>query len=479
MTIRGNAGGGRSIFGSSRGLPRTLRARLVLAATGAILVAVALFALATVVVVNDELRGSLDQALQQRAQQVAELAVSAPAVLTDPGALESPVSGRQIAVEVLDHRGRLLARSQTLGARLLPSDRLARTALTAGRPGYENTRLGGRPFRLYAAPIAEAGGPAAGGVVLVASDTTDIDHTVGRLGVLLALSGAGAALLAAVAAAVLTRGGLRPLRRLAAAAAEIERTADPARRLPEPPAADEVGALTGVLNRMLSSLDRARSSERRFLADASHELRTPVTALRGNIEYALRHGAGAAVLDDLRQDAMRLARLVDDLLVLERVGTQTAAQPAALELDRLVSDVVSSEHDERVVVATLEPLTVRGDPDALARALHNLIENALVHGPAHRPVSVSLRRNGDNAALSVSDEGPGPPSSERERLFERFWRGEQTEGRPGSGLGLSIVQAIAETHGGQVQVQGSVFTIELPLDGLSARAARAPGESAH
>ncbi len=450
----------------------------MLAATGAILFALGLFAVATAVIVAHELRGSLDQALRQRAQQVAELAVSAPAVLTDPGALESPVSGRQIAVEVLDARGRLLARSQTLGARLLPVDRLAGAALSQGRAGFENARLDGRPFRLYAAPIAEAGGVASGGVVLVASDTTDIDHTVGHLGVLLALSGAGAALLAALAATLLTRQGLGPLRRLAAGAAEIERTADPATRLPDSRTADEIGALTGVLNRMLSSLDRARSSERRFLADASHELRTPVTALRGNIEYALRHGADRDVLADLRHDVTRLARLVDDLLVLERAGASAPSKSAAVQLDEMVRAVVDSEGDARVMLGTLERLRVRGDREALARALRNLIENALIHGPAGRPVSVSLRRAGGGAMLSVADEGPGPPSADRERLFERFWRGGDAAGRPGSGLGLSIVQAIAEGHGGRVDVWGSTFTIELPLDGISDRGAPAPAGSA-
>lgn len=130
------------------------------------------------------------------------------------------------------------------------------------------------------------------------------------------------------------------------------------------------------------------------------------------------------------------------------------------------------------MVETAEPLRVRGDRDALARALRNLIENALVHGPEGRPVSVSLRRDGTRAALSVSDEGPGPSIGERKRLFERFWRGAEAAGRPGSGLGLSIVQAIAEGHGGEVKVLGSTFTVELPLDGVSAREARAPEGSA-
>ncbi len=185
--------------------------------------------------------------------------------------------------------------------------------------------------------------------MLVASDTSDISDTLSHLGVVLALSGLGAALLAVAAAALLTRRGLRPLRRLADAAGEIERTADPSRRLPETGVADEIGRFTGVLNRMLASLETARASERRFLADASHELRTPVTALLGNVEFAARHGADEEVIADLKRDAARLARLVDDLLVLERSGAaQQDLEP--VDLARLVSDVVAAHPDERVVV---------------------------------------------------------------------------------------------------------------------------------
>ena len=179
--------------------------------------------------------------------------------------------------------------------------------------------------------------------MLVASDTSDIAHTTSRLGVLVALSGAAVALLAALAAAALTRRGLRPLRTLAAAAGEIERTADPARRLPEAATLDEIGQLTGVLNRMLASLEEARAGERRLLADASHELRTPVTALLGNVEYAARHGADEEVLADLRHDARRLARLVDSLLALERAGEGTP-ELAPVRLDELVR-VAVDEHD--------------------------------------------------------------------------------------------------------------------------------------
>ena len=142
---------------------RSLRARLTTAAAGTILAAVVLFAVATVLIVHHELRASLTTALRQRAQEVAQLAVSAPAVLNSPGALESPVSGRQIAVEVLNARGRLLARSESLGAELLPTGGVTSTALRHARAGSETATIGGRPFAIYAAPIADAGGPAAVG----------------------------------------------------------------------------------------------------------------------------------------------------------------------------------------------------------------------------------------------------------------------------------------------------------------------------
>ena len=449
---------------------RSIRARLVLASGGSILVAVALFTTLTVVLVSNQLRSSLDTALRQRAEEVAQLAVSAPAVLTDPGALESPVSGRQIVVEVVDARGRIIARSLTLGARLLPQDALARGARVSGLAGFENVRIGGRRFRLYAAPIAQAGGPAAGGAVIVASDTTDISKTIGHLGFILTLSGAAVALLAALAAAALTRRGLAPLGRLARAAEEIERTGDPARRLPTTGlapggrrSADEIAQLTGVLNRMLDSLERSRASERRFLADASHELRTPVTSLLGNVEYAARHGADAEVLDDLRRDAARLARLVDNLLALEREGGPEP-EPRPVGLDELLAVTVREyEHaGSRLRVTVLEPTRVLGDEEALRRMIGNLIDNALVHGPEGGPVEIALRHADGDAQLSVSDAGPGPDPAQRERLFERFWRGSDAAGRAGSGLGLSIVAAIVERHGGSITVEGSQFTVQLP-----------------
>ncbi|MEA2198768.1 MAG: two-component system, OmpR family, sensor kinase [Solirubrobacteraceae bacterium] len=453
-----------------RHLTGSLRARVIGAATGAIIIAVALLGTAAVVFVNRQLHSSLDAALRQRAQEVALLSVSAPALLTAPGALDSAVSGRQIVVEVLDARARIIARSPALGAKLLPHGRLARDAIQDGRTGFADINLGDRPLRLYAAPIARAGGPAAGGAVLVASDDSDIANTTHHLILVLILSGLGAAALAALAAAGLTRRGLRPLRGLAEAAEEIERTGDPARRLPESSARDEIGGLTGVLNRMLAGLERSRASERRFLADASHELRTPVTTLRGNVEYAVRHGADPEILAELERDATRLARLVDDLLVLERVGEASPREDLGsqlVELDALARD--ASAASDRVELGPVEAVSVRGDEQSLRRAIANLIENGLVHGPAAGAVTVSVQENAGRAVLRVSDEGSGPAPADHDHLFERFWRGSTAAEQPGSGLGLAIVAAIVERHGGTVTVQGSTFSIEIPNAMLVAR----------
>lgn len=436
--------------------PRSLRSRLVLAAVGSILLALVAFGVAAEIVTRHELRATLDRALRQRAGDVERLAVSAPAVLSSPGALEAPVGGQEVAVEVLDSRGRIIARSVALGARLLPDDAVVRRA-RRGRPGIETVSLGTRRLRLYAAPIAAAGGPASSGAVIVASDIADTETTTHRLAILLALSGALTAGLAILVALVLTRRGLRPLSRLAGAAGEIERTADASRRLPAQAANDEIAGLTAVLNRMLASLEHARETERRLLADASHELRTPVAALLGNVEFAAKHGAGPEVMADLRHDAARLARLVDDLLTLERARVDDRPF-TRVRLD----EVVRRFEDARVEVAAPAAVVVDGDEEALIRVVRNLVENARIHGPADGTVTVEVEQRGSTGVLRVRDQGAGPPTASYGHLFDRFWRGPGTTQRPGSGLGLAIVATVISRHSGTVEVEGSTFTVVVP-----------------
>jgi two-component system sensor histidine kinase MprB len=438
---------------------RSLSARLIAASIAAVLLAVLVFGIGARIIVSSQMHSSLDRSLRQRAVEVARLSVSAPAVLTAPGALESPVSGRQLSVEVLDRKQAIVARSLALGAKLLPRGSEVAAALR-GNSGFADTELDGEPIRVFAAPIADVSGPAAGGIVLVASSTADIEDTLHQLTLLLLLCGTIAVLAGGLAAAFLTRRSVRPLRQLSSSATTIERTGDASRRLAEPATPEEIGDLARALNGMLAALERSRERERRFLADASHELRTPLTSMVGNVEFLSRHGADEEVVADLRGDAERLRRLVDDLLVLER-ETGAAAPEQPVRLERTVAEV--SAGNPNVVTRIEGSATVIGEPGALARSLENLLENAAVHGPPDGRVEISMKIVGGRAEVAVRDEGAGFPPGTEEAAFERFWRAEEAAGRSGSGIGLAIVKATAERHGGEAKASGSTVTVRLPI----------------
>jgi two-component system OmpR family sensor kinase len=436
---------------------RSLLGRSVLAAVGGIVLAIVVAGAGVDVLASRDLHRTLDRSLRQRAVEISQLSASAPALLTRPGALDTTLGGTQLRVEVLDRRNRLVARSLSLGGRVLPVRRMAAQAIASGRSSYATSSTGGEHLRLYAAPLANFGGPAAGGAVVVAASEQDMNRTLANLHLFLVFAGLAATALAALGVFLLLRRALRPVSRLADAAADVERTGDPRRRLPLPTTRDEVGRLAETLNAMLASLERSRDLERRFLADASHELRTPLTALRGNIAYLTRHGATAEVLDDLERDAERLARLADDLLALSREEAAVAPQDQ-VRLDLLAED--ATRDDDLVDVVAPEPVTVQGDAAALQRALRNLVENAHVYGPAGGRVAVAVEEADGLARLSVTDEGRGLRLEEAKLAFERFWR--SSPDRPGSGLGLAIVRATAERHAGRAYVEGARFTIELP-----------------
>ena len=430
---------------------RSLRARSILAASIAILLALVVVGAGVDLLVARHLHRSLDDSLRSRAADIARLSASAPALLTTPGALDAPGGGTQLVAEVFDRHARIVARSVALGGRVIAVQSGAHRVIESGRARFLDVSLASEHFRVYVAPLSEFRGPASGGAVVVAASTEELGDTLNsvRLFTLLAaLAGAGAA---AAALALLMGRALAPLGRLTQAAAEIGRTGDARRRLPAPESDDEIGRLASTLNGMLGALERSRDAERRFLADASHELRTPLTALVGNVGYLRRHGASDELVAELEADTARLARLTDDLLAISR--EETAAPPdEVVRLDELARRV------DGVVVLAAGPVGVRGDPAALERALRNLVENAHRHGRGR--ITVSAETDGDRALLTVEDEGNGLDGEDAERAFGRFWRGRDSG--PGSGLGLAIVRATAERHGGKAYAVGSRFTIELP-----------------
>jgi two-component system OmpR family sensor kinase len=454
----------RAVRTAWRRRPQTLRVRIAAAAAIAIVVAVVALGVAVVTRLDDQLQGSLDRELQERATEVARLSASTPALLTQPGALEGRLGGSALFVEVVDRRGRIVARSGGLGSRVLPQDAAVRSALRNRRPAYGNDDLGTEPIRVYAAPLGELGqGAAAGGAVIVAGTTAESRDTLRTTRAFGIVASVAAALLAALLATLLARRALRPLARLSAGARAIERTGDASQRLSAPTDRDEVGALAETLNAMLASLERAREAERRFVGDASHELRTPLTALRGNVAYVIRHGADDAVLADIEADVARLNALLDDLLALAREDAAAPArggEPVDL-VDVAVEAAETDPGDNTIVQGANGSAIVAGERAALARATGNLVHNARKHGPPDGRITITVDANGKRASVTVADEGSGLRGDEAAHAFERFWRGTRAGG-DGSGLGLAIVKAIAERHGGTVKVDGPRFTIELP-----------------
>jgi two-component system OmpR family sensor kinase len=431
-----------------------LSTRVAAAAAAAIVLAVVLLGAAVLARLDDQLNGSLDESLRQRAVEVARLAASTPELLDSPGALEGRLGGSALLVQVIDRRGRLFARSSGLGARLLPENAAVRTALEDRRAAFTDASLGTDPIRVYAAPLGELGrGEAAGGAVIVAGTTAEIDETMDTTRRFVVLSSVAAALLAAALATILARRALGPLRRLSSGARAIERSGAASERLPAPGVHDEVGELADTLNAMLASLERAREAEQRFVGDASHELRTPVTALRGNAAYVARHGAEPDVLADIEADAARLSGLLDDLLALAREDAAAPPPGESVDLAEIAREAAADD------VLAPEPVIVLGERPALERAVGNLVHNGRSHGEGR--ITIAVERDGDRARISVADEGGGLTREQAEHAFERFWRGPGAAAT-GSGLGLAIVRAIAERHGGRVTVDGSRFTIDLP-----------------
>jgi len=449
---------------ASRRLARPrLRTRVAAAAAVSIIVAMVVLGVGVQIFLGRHLHESLDSSLRDRAATIAQLSASTPKLITSARVLEQSLGPHPLQVEVVNSSGKVVARSLSLGGTALPVGSEIGAAISSGRSGFATVDVGDdQQLRVYVAPLASLGGSASGGAVVVASTTEDVTSTLAESRALILLSALAAAVLVIPIAYFLAGGALAPLRRLAAGAEVIEVRGDPRLRLPvdtgRGSTPDEVQRLAETLNRMLSALERARDSERRFIADASHELRNPLTALRGNAAYLERNGADPAALHDLREDAERLSRLVDQLLAVAREdAAELPTEP--VRLDELAH---AYDGDADVAVEANGATWVRGDRDALERALANLVDNARRHGPPGGRVEVECGGAGGEAWLTASDSGPGIAEGQADLATERFWRGPGAEGGGGSGLGLALVRATAERHGGSLVIDGSRFSIHLP-----------------
>ncbi|HET9074187.1 MAG TPA: HAMP domain-containing sensor histidine kinase [Solirubrobacteraceae bacterium] len=321
-------------------------------------------------------------------------------------------------------------------------------------PGFATVTLHGRYLRVLTRRLPD------GQRLSVAVSDAPARANLARLRRDVAIAMLAAALAVSVLLIWLTRRALAPVRQTAAVAETIVATGALNARVPEPRGRDEVAQLTRSINAMLDHLESSDTALRRFIGDASHELRSPLTTLTGNLELLARGDMdaadSAAALADARAEAARLGTLVETLLGLARADT--VAPQDQVDLADLV-EALAPGHG-----AGLGPVEVLGDRVSLEAMLRNLLDNAERYGGGGE---LGLSADEHTATLTVRDHGPGVDSAEREAIFARFRRGRAGEGRPGSGLGLAIVAATARAHGGTVQVQdtpggGATFVVTLP-----------------
>lgn len=447
-----------------------LRARLILLGVTGLSAGLALGGITLVAALNFALYNTVDDAARQTARGVAEI-IDEQGAPPDP----VPVSGVDAIVQVIDVRSRV--RSASIGAdRLSPIvDGQELTRLRQGRPLTVNgAYLGAEgPLRVVA---LEAGPEDDRLTVLVARSTSGAKQSVRAVALTLLVA---FPLLVAVLAAVAWRvlgAAMRPVEALRRGAEEIK--GGPA-RLPVPESRDEIHRLAVTLNDMLDRIAAARARQRAFTADAAHELRSPLTNLRTQLEVAQRLGPRTdwpAVAEDLMTDTERLIRLAEDLLLLARADDPAAAEAARraagpVDLAALVAEVASRYPSPPVEAPPAAgPCWVLGDPDGLGRALSNLLDNAVRHTRSRVRVAVTADRA--DAVITVADDGPGIPPADRERVFERFTRLDDARARDagGSGLGLAIVRELVRRHGGTISLADAApgLLVEVRLPGQRA-----------
>ncbi len=376
-------------------------------------------------------------------------------------------------------------------------------AATGGAPAALglSTEANVAGYRVHTRPVA-LGGPVGGSVIVqYGRRLSDLDATIARVELLLLLGVMAGTALALLAGITIARRAMAPIAELTNTAREIARTRDPSRSVPEPLADDEVAQLARTLGGMLRELDAAHTEteatlarQRQFVADASHELRTPLTSVLANLELLAEslHGEEADAARSALRSSQRMRRLVADLLLLARTDVGRIVRREPCDLGQIVVEAaaelgpVSAEHE---ISLDIHPAPVQASRDELHRVALNLLENALRHTPPGTEIRVSTGVSseghptraggagggthpltGGDAYLIVEDDGPGVPERLSATLFERFVRGAGDRG--GSfGLGLAIVRAVAESHGGTVKLEqthpgaehpGARFVVSLP-----------------
>jgi two-component system, OmpR family, sensor histidine kinase MprB len=446
-----------------------LRRRLAIACASAVALAILLAAIVVYVVVRSQLLGQVDNELHSQAALVQQLRCNA-------GGPPTPSAGGGAPIwQVVNGQAQVLCGD---GNVTLPFDSHVQSVATNESGGYlQDVHLGGTVVRELTVPVSVTNAfgsvPAA---LQLARPLTPVDNVLSELRVVLFLLCAGGIALAACLGRLAASRVLAPLAEVAQTAQHITDTEDLTSRI-QYHADDEVGQLSARFNAMIerlqgsrSALDESVQAQRQLVADASHELRTPITSLRTNIEVlmagdALSDADRHRLLADVLEQSEELSALIGDVIELAR-GDLPITSAEDIRLDRLVAESLTRARRDFPDVrfeSSLEPVVVDGVPERLARAVNNLLDNAAHHSTAGGLVEVIV----DQRGVQVRDHGTGIDPADLPYVFDRFFRGANSRGRQGSGLGLAIVRQAAVQHGGSVEAVnapdgGAEFTLRLP-----------------
>ncbi len=465
----------------------SVRLRLTLWYSAVLAVSLAFFGL-TLYLVHDRLvRAEVDRSLSAQAAQVAR----SVQVIGLPPFVQQVILPSVDAftdaftyIQVTNLRGQVVARSANLGDQYLPLPTVLQGENQYWPVGFTTRTVGGERLRLFVRPLVVGRDVVA--VLQVGRSLAPLDLSLSRLRLALLAGGAAMLLAAGFLGWFLAGFALRPIDRITRAARRIGAASDLGGRVEYNGPPDELGRLATTLNDMLArleatyrELEEADAAQRRFLADASHQLRTPLTIIRGNIDVLRRMGTAdpaltAEALEDVAAEAEHMSRLVGDLLVLARADAGFHLEKAPVPLLPVLEDAVRRAArlaPGRTVTLPdplpLEGVTVQGDREYLGQLFSLLLENATRYTPEGGSVTVRGAREEGRIRVEVADDGPGIAPEDLPHVFERFYRGGATRDIPGTGLGLAIARWIAEEHGGAITAAsepggGATFTVTLP-----------------
>ncbi len=332
-------------------------------------------------------------------------------------------------------------------------------------------------WRVYVLPIHQGGKIA--GYIEALTPLGRLDASIQTFRILLPMLGLTSLVVALVASWAIAGRALRPIARMTQTARTIAHSHDLSSRIESPPHLDELGRLAKTFNEMLQSIETAYRAQQRFVSDASHELRAPLTAIQGNLELLRRQSAmpeaeRAEAMTEVERESARLTRLVADLLVLARADAGTTLKRCPVDLDAVVLEAFrEARHLSQGQTLTLdpfEPARVEGDEDRLKQLVLILLDNALKYTPANGHVTLGLHRRDADVEIVVRDTGVGIAPEDLPLVFERFYRADPARSRDpgGTGLGLPIAQWIGEQHDGEIKLesqpgQGTTASVHLPL----------------